>query len=115
MNTWQFSDDDAPVRDILEKHFIAINNIFQQLKDPLIKAGGVVQAEDYTSGYFNFVKYATTYLKLEKMTTSDVWNLMLQNTKSKTIWKNISLSIGLLLIIPLSNGLGKICFPHGYC
>ena len=36
MNTWHFSDDDAPVRDMLEKHFIAINNIFQQFKDPLI-------------------------------------------------------------------------------
>ena len=110
MNTWHFSDD-VPVRDMLEKHFIAINNIFQQFKDPLIKAG-VVEAEDYTSEYFNFVKYATTYLKFEKMTTSDVWNLMLQNTKCKTIWKNISLIIELLLIIPLSNADLERFFSH---
>ena len=110
MNTWHFSDD-APVRDMLEKHFIAINNIFQQFKDPLVKAGGVVEAEDYTSEYFNFVKYATTYLKLEKMTTLDVWNLMLQTPKCKTIWKNISLIIELLLIIPLSNADLERFFP----
>ena len=46
------------------------------------------------------------------MTTSDVWNLMLQNPKCKTILKNISLIIELLLIIPLSNADLERFFSH---
>ena len=94
---------DSDVRSTLDKQVQAISEIVQRIKIPLINAGGSDQFMSYVNEYMDFVKYADKYMKVLELEPFQLWKSLFKHPKSKTAWRNVSLLIEALLIIPLTN------------